>query len=76
MSHVRVALATRKSLVEARGRDIRNRQLMTFKDETCLFYVRTQCLPRSKHSVVWLFVACVWTQTLTTSDIRTSLLTL
>ena len=59
MSHVRVVLATRKSLVEARGRDTRNRQPVTSKGETCLFYVRTQCVPRSKHSVFGLFVVCV-----------------
>ena len=59
MSHVRVVLATRKSLVEDRGRDIRNRQSATFKDETCLFYIRTQCVPRTKHRPLLGYFSCL-----------------
>jgi hypothetical protein len=76
MSRVRAVLATRQYLVETIGRDIINRQAVTFKEETCLFYVRTQYVPRSKHSVVGFFVVCVWTPTLFTSDIRKNLLML
>jgi hypothetical protein len=28
--------------------------VINFKDETCLFYIRTQYIPRSKHFPPWL----------------------